>query len=126
MNGNPSMEKADLLISDVSSVRLDFAFLYERPVITLEMPIPDLSEWEYGDLRELLEKSTLNQDLGATVSQDDVKDIVRIVEETLKKAQTRDFDELRGKYITYFRHSGERIADYLVEQIKTTKRSAIE
>ena len=43
--GSVSMEKSDLLISDTSSVRFDYAFLYGRPVITLD--IPKTSQQEY-------------------------------------------------------------------------------
>ena len=43
--GSVSMEKSDLLISDTSSIRFDYAFLYGKPVITLD--IPKTSQQEY-------------------------------------------------------------------------------
>lgn len=117
-NGNPSMEKADLLISDVSAVRMDFAFLYERPVISLEMPVPDMSEWEYSNLIEILNESTMDNDLGEKLSRDDVKSIVEHVKHTLAESQQRDFSALREKYVTNFCHSGEAIAGYLISALK--------
>ena len=42
--GTRSMTQADILISDASSIRFDFAFLYEKPVISLpHFP----REWQY-------------------------------------------------------------------------------
>jgi CDP-glycerol glycerophosphotransferase (TagB/SpsB family) len=36
--GTKAMLKADILVSDTSSIRFDFAFLYNKPVITLDIP----------------------------------------------------------------------------------------
>lgn len=38
-NSNISMSKGDLLISDVSSFKFDFAFLYKKPGITMKVPL---------------------------------------------------------------------------------------
>ena len=46
MDSSDSMSKADLLISDSSSFRFDFAFLYKRPVITMLVPTDQLSSYE--------------------------------------------------------------------------------
>ena len=44
------MRQADVLISDSSSFRFDFAFLQKKPVITLYVPAANLSSFEGGDL----------------------------------------------------------------------------
>jgi CDP-glycerol glycerophosphotransferase (TagB/SpsB family) len=44
-----SMSMSSILISDTSSIRYDFAFLLERPVITIDIPKSNLSEYEASD-----------------------------------------------------------------------------
>ena len=41
-----SMEESCVLISDTSSIRYDFAFLFEKPVITIDIPNENLTEYE--------------------------------------------------------------------------------
>ena len=47
MDATASMSRADVMISDKSCVRFDFAFLYEKPVITLDIPVrnPESTRW---------------------------------------------------------------------------------
>ena len=56
MDATASMSRADVMISDKSCVRFDFAFLYEKPVITLDIPVRTL-ECCSGDLADLKVKS---------------------------------------------------------------------
>ena len=51
--GAESMRRADLLVSDTSSIRFDFAFLYERPVITLDIPRERQLEYEGQFMSEI-------------------------------------------------------------------------
>ena len=41
-----AMSRAILMISDTSSVRFDFAFIYERPVLSLEIPAENMPGFE--------------------------------------------------------------------------------
>ena len=52
VDGTASMKAADILISDTSAVRVDFLFIYQKPIITLEMPYGDMQEFEWVDLKE--------------------------------------------------------------------------
>ena len=45
-DGTLSMRKSRILISDTSSIRFDYAFLYSKPVITLEIPRGKQDEFE--------------------------------------------------------------------------------
>jgi hypothetical protein len=48
-----AMSRAVLMISDTSSVRFDFAFIYERPVLSLEIPVENMPGFERDDLNEI-------------------------------------------------------------------------
>ena len=41
-----SLNRADILISDTSAIRFDFKILYNKPVITLEIPAHNMKEYE--------------------------------------------------------------------------------
>lgn len=45
-DGTESMMKSDMMISDKSGVRFDYAFLYEKPVLTLDFSSDLLDEYE--------------------------------------------------------------------------------
>jgi CDP-glycerol glycerophosphotransferase (TagB/SpsB family) len=47
------MNRAALMISDTSSVRFDFAFIYEKPVLSLEIPVEEMPGFERDDLEEI-------------------------------------------------------------------------
>ena len=117
VDGSAAMRKADLLISDTSSVRMDFALLYERPVITLEMPLADLSEYEYDELKPLLEHSTMELEIGSRVGKDDITRMPEVVQTTLAAHDSRDFAAIREKYVAHFGRSGDAVAEYLITQL---------
>jgi len=51
--GSKSMEVSDVLISDTSSIRFDYAFLYGKPVITLDIPRASQTEYEGVNMSEV-------------------------------------------------------------------------
>lgn len=113
-----SMERADLMISDISSVRFDFAFLYGRPVITLDMPIPDPEDWEYQDLGGALWMEQVEGEIGEKIGKEEIHNIAEYVRRTLEDAKTRDFRELRDRHVSNFGRSGDVIADYLIAALE--------
>ena len=117
VDGSISMLKSDMLISDTSSIRLDYMVLYHKPVITMAMPDVDHKEYEYGDLEDILSSLTMEEDIGSKVSSSDVKDIVSIVQNLLLQSTHRDYDALTKKYISNFRHSADKITDYLISEL---------
>ena len=117
VDGSASMRKAALLISDTSSVRMDFALLYERPVITLEMPLADLSEYEYDELKPLLEQSSMELEIGSRAGKADISRMPEVVQATLSAHSSRDFAAIRNKYVAHFGRSGEAVAVYLITQL---------
>ena len=116
IDGSLSMEKADLLISDTSNIRMDFALLYERPVITLDTPVTDFENWEFADLDEIW-METMADKIGIRLDKEHISEIVEKTAEVLNKAERRDFSELRDGCVANFRHSGDFIADYLISEL---------
>lgn len=69
--GLVSMEKSDILISDTSSIRFDYAFLYGKPVITLD--IPKTSQQEYDGVYQKVQwVDVAAPKLGAVLNHDTI------------------------------------------------------
>ena len=113
------IEQADILISDTSAIRLDFAILYKKPVITLETPITDYEEYEYADLAEILSESTMEKELGAFVSKEKISEISDVVKQCIEDNQDSKNEFLRNKYTANFGNSGNFIADYIIQRKST-------
>ena len=124
VDGTASMMAADILISDTSSVRVDFLFIYQKPIITLEMPFGDMQDFEFAVLKESWKEKALAT-MGYTVSRDQIDSIVSIVENELKEKTTDQILAFRDENIYNWRNSGEKIADYLIESAKLDEGAII-
>lgn len=117
-----SMLKADLLISDTSSIRLDFALLYLRPVISLEMPIVDIEQWEMADVGDSWLNTVAAYKIGAKLNKDSIGNIVEEATRLLKEFRPEDLVAFRDETVANFRHSGEFIADYLIAELSASEQ----
>ena len=120
IDGSQSMQRADILISDTSGIRMDFLLLYQKPIITLEMPLGNLTEFEIVDLGESWNEQALSQ-LGYTLGKDRIKELPQIVYETIATKNSDDIVTFRQKNIYNYKCSGEVIANYLIESAQQLK-----
>ena len=117
IDNNPSaqksMEKAHLMVSDVSGVIFDFAFIYEKPVVTFKSIVAEDS---------LLEINTLNKDkvdkikiweienkskISTEISVDDINDLPEIIEKTLQKDFQSSIQKLRSESVFNYGYAGK-------------------
>lgn len=109
-----SMQTADLLISDTSSLRFDFAFLYEKPIITLNIPKESLSEFESSDLNESW-YDTASYKIGLVINPTSMLDICTAVDEMLESNLSSDIKLFRDETVKNFGSSAECIVSYIDE-----------
>ncbi|GHS98397.1 CDP-glycerol glycerophosphotransferase [Synergistales bacterium] len=115
-DGSTAMEMASLLISDTSNIRMDYALLYERPVITLKITLSDRETFEVSDMDEAwMDKAEL--EIGSVVSADKIDNIAQIVADTLSQHKKRSLSAFREANVCNFGSSGEFIAEYLINLI---------
>lgn len=113
-DGLLSMQRADLLISDTSAVRVDFLFLYQKPIITLEMPFENMTDFEIADLGGSWKEEALKQ-IGYTLEKERIEELPTIAREVMETKIPQEIIAFREKNVYNYKRSGEVIADYLIE-----------
>lgn len=111
MDSSVSMAQADLLISDSSSFRFDFAFLYKKPVITMLVPTDQLSSYEASVLGGPWETEVVPK-LGAVIKPNSNTDICDVVENLLQKPDL-NLDELYKEIVAFHGQAATKIVDWL-------------
>ena len=114
--GFKSLSRAQLMISDVSGVIFDFAFIFLRPVISVGAgPMKDGFEaWEIP--HEAWEMQALDK-LGKRIMPGDEKDIPATVQSLLARHEdmAEAIEAIRNENVVNFGHAGEPIADALID-----------
>ena len=109
-----AMHDSDLLISDTSALRFDYAFLYQKPIITLDIKKENLAEFEQSDLSESWYDHAAFQ-IGAVVNHNSIAKITTIVSSTLNSDMSSDIEAFREKTVKNFGNSARPIVEYLFQ-----------
>lgn len=117
--GSVSMEKSDLLISDTSSIRFDYAFLYGKPVITLD--IPKASQQEYDGVYQKEQwVDVAAPKLGAVLNHDSIKTLVETVKDLTSTVHLQPSPSpltlFRTETISNLGSSARAIVDVLIKE----------
>ena len=109
-SGDKSMAMADILISDISGIIFDFAFIYQKPIVLfssdvdiggLEAEDVDFEVWEFG----IFDK------IAYVVSDND--DIVEVVKSELNSHTKKDLDIIKSNSLFNFANAGKTGANQL-------------
>ena len=123
-DGTDSLQAADILVSDVSAVRLDFAFVYQKPFITIPIQFsPEAQQnFEIADLGfSWTEKAV--QEIGYTLKENELDHIDELILKILHERTNENILEFRNKHIYNLGKSGEVIADYLIQSSHSLKQA---
>ena len=129
VNGGPSLAAADLMISDKSGVRFDFAFLYQRPVVTLDIPMQNREKFEISELEYIWEED-VERRLGPVLTPDSLQAFSRMeFLDMIREAMATDSGTLAGlrqETIANFGHSGAFIAEWAIAKCATLAQNGQE
>ena len=114
--GSQSFREADILISDFSAVRLDFAFVYQKPFITIPISFSEetLQEYEIADLGSSWIEEHIDE-IGYTLKEGEIENLDTIIRRVLHEKNYNVILEFRNKHIYNLGDSSNVIADYLIE-----------
>lgn len=110
-----SLSKADIMISDFSSITLDYAFLREKPFLSVIGGF-DPRPYDAGKVPHELWQFRILPEIGRELREEDFKEIKNIIEgmtENPDAAEKRD--AARDQAWQHRGEAGKRIADFMVK-----------
>jgi CDP-glycerol glycerophosphotransferase (TagB/SpsB family) len=123
--GTNAMQKADILISDTSSIRFDFAFLYNKPVVTLAISHESREEFEVVYLEQSWTEKVATQ-IGPIVTHETIGQLTEIAKTVRNEFSGATLRELRDATIANFGNSAPSIVAYIFEKMTEVNMSPLE
>ncbi len=106
-DGFESMRASDIMISDMSGIVFDYAFIFEKPVITVKFEL-DLRGLDANHVSDGLWEIGMLGKIGKQIDADEVAELGRIIDELLANPRkVAELAELRDKHLFNYRHTGE-------------------
>lgn len=113
-DGFASLSKASVMVSDLSGVIFDYAFVFLRPVITLQDQL-DPSGFEAFDIPHPRWNSEVVKDLGWSLKNSEIESISEIVRElTTNEKYVERIIEIRDNNIANFGMASKPIVDEIL------------
>lgn len=119
-DGTNSLRAADIMISDTSGVRLDFAFVYQKPFITIPSVLSQsaMEKFEISDLGFSWMEENIKE-IGYTLQDNEIDNLDSIIIRVLDEKSGKEILGFRNKNVYNWGRSGEAIADYLIKTSKS-------
>jgi CDP-glycerol glycerophosphotransferase (TagB/SpsB family) len=113
-----SLSRADIMISDFSSIIFDFVFLFQKPVLYANAYF-ELELYDASDLSHLPWKLQIVGELGKELTENQLPNIKEIISDVVKNPETKvKCNEVKNIAWQYIGESGKRTADYLISKQK--------
>ncbi|RLA06371.1 MAG: hypothetical protein DRQ51_09545 [Gammaproteobacteria bacterium] len=119
-----SMSKADIMISDVSGIIFDFAFVYEKPVIafagileTCKLAELNLVNSNNKNTAKIWELEIMDK-IADIVDIKDIQNLPSLIKKSLKKDYKQSIKRLRGESIFNYRKAGKVAALQIIDIYK--------
>lgn len=115
LDGTRSMARADVMISDTSGVRMDFMLIYNRPVISLNIPTSSMTEFEGVYMQEIWWERQIDK-YGSRLDHNTIDTIIDVVESIKGSDKINELLKFRDENLYNYMSSGEVIADWLIKE----------
>jgi hypothetical protein len=126
MDRNPlateSMMKADLMISDLSGVFWDFAFLYAKPVLLLKTSFDSIEGFEGSELDHEMWEMRERSRLGSEFDENDAAHISEIVNHLLQNPSRTKLEDLKNQSVFNFGKTGDIAANQIIEILNSLEQ----
>lgn len=109
------LANSDIMISDLSGVIFDYAFVFEKPVITMQFDV-NLLGTEANDLPDQVWELQVLNKIGKQISINELNELPELVKSlTSNSIIKQNIIQLRDESLFNYRHSGEIIAKQLID-----------
>jgi hypothetical protein len=124
-DGTSSMARAHVLVSDQSGIAFDFAFMFNKPVITVKVPFTKAG-LEAADLPwDPWELSVLDS-AGRRIEEDGVETLPQVAEQECRNTgTTQKARRLRDVAVANFGCAAKPVADALLQVRDTVRRTEV-
>ncbi len=113
-DGMLSMAKADVMVSDLSGVVFDFAFLFEKPVITLSYELSKLG-LEAADLPWVPWELTVLDTIGKQIDEKELDVLPEKIQQVISGNDKQNMiRQLREESVSYFGCAGQQVVNELL------------
>ena len=112
--GTISLNKADLMISDLSGVIWDFVFLYAKPVLLLKTEFENIQGFEGSELDYEMWEMRERSRLGKVFDETDIDNISNIVNDLLANPPKMELAKLREESVYNFGKAGQIAANQII------------
>lgn len=114
-----SLSKADIMVSDFSSVIFDYCFLFDKPFLYCNNEF-DHRPYDSGDLKETPWKFSVLKEIGVELNSQDFEHIKEIISAASKSETLRE-NRLRAKDIAWQNrgYAGKAVYQFLVETVNS-------
>ena len=111
-----AMGASDILISDTSSIRFDYAFLYLKPVLTLDIPKESRENFEavYFDITW---SETSSYKIGTMLDHQTLDQLPETLAQMFERDMAKEIETFRDETIQNFGNSSEHIVEYVMGQM---------
>lgn len=123
-DGSDSLQKADIMISDTSAIRFDFALVHQKPFITLPITMTEeaLQGFELADMEYCWREEAFKSiGYGYTLNKNELNRLSEIIMKILHEKDNDKILELRDRNIYNLGSSGTFVAEYLINQAAAIK-----
>ncbi|MCC2642240.1 MAG: CDP-Glycerol:Poly(glycerophosphate) glycerophosphotransferase family [Nitrospira sp.] len=113
-DGTQSMAQANVMVSDLSGMLFDFAFLFEKPVITLKFTVNKLG-LEAADLPWDLWELTVLDTIGRRIEEQELDALPAVIEQEFGLHDRRQMiRRLRDESVAHFACAAKHVANELL------------
>ena len=116
-SGTFSLALSDLMISDLSGVIWDYAFLHSKPVLLLKTDFDSIEGFEGSELDYEMWEMRERPRLGRIFEESEIENISSIVQELLENPPKMQLEELKKESVYNFGKAGETAANQILEII---------
>ena len=110
-----SMNKSSILISDTSSIRFDFLFVHEKPVITLDINRDEMKGYE----REYLDTNwtdTVSYDISPVITKKNINELETKIKSLTNTFNNSKFLNYRNKTVYNFGKGANSITEFFINK----------
>lgn len=115
-SGYKSMAVSDIMITDISDIIFDYAFLFCKPIVVIDTVV-EYGGFEAEDLEEEIWDTIIRPKLCRILQEDDIQQLADIILEEVDNTRQRQLiiSEIKDKSVYNFSNAGEVAANQLIE-----------